>query len=131
MRKVPQVILAVLLLLVFGQAYYAQARLELLGEANVDGEVDHDKIKVGRADGKFRAIQIKVERAPVDFQKVVIHYGNGADEAIEVRSKINAGGESRLIDLRGRDRVIESVEFWYAKARYDSAKPKVLLYGLP
>ena len=126
-------ILAAFLLTIFGQALYAQNndRLVLLGEANVDGNADHDKIKIGRDDGKFRAIQFQVERAPIEFQRVVIHYGNGADEEIAIRNRINAGGKTRLIDLRGRDRVIESVEFWYAKARYDSAKPKLLLYGLP
>jgi len=28
-------------------------------------------------------------------------------------------------------RVIESVEVWYARAKHDSAKPKLRLFGLP
>jgi hypothetical protein len=133
MRKALQVILAALLLTIFGQALYAQGngRWVYLGEANVDGNADHDRIKVGRDDGRFRAIQIHVERAPIEFQRVVVHYGNGADEEIAIRNRINPGGKTRAIDLRGHDRVIESVEFWYAKARYGSAKPKLRLYGLP
>ena len=133
MRKALQVILAALLLTTFGQALYAQnyGRWVFLGEANVDGNADHDKIKIGRDDGRFRAIQIRVERAPIEFQRVVVHYGNGADEEIAIRNRINAGGKTRVIDLRGNERVIESVEFWYARAKYGSAKPKLLLYGRP
>jgi hypothetical protein len=61
----------------------------------------------------------------------VVHYGNGGDEEIAIRNRINAGGRTRVIDLRGRDRVIESVEVWYARARYNSSKPKLRLFGLP
>jgi hypothetical protein len=133
MRKAFQVILAALSLTILGQTLYAQnyGRWVYLGEANVDGSADHDRIKIGRDDGKFRAIQIRVERAPIQFQRVVVHYGNGADEEIAIRNRINPGGKTRVIDLRGRDRVIESVEVWYARARYNSAKPKLRLFGLP
>jgi hypothetical protein len=133
MRKALQVILASLLLTIFVQAIYAQnnGRWVYLGESNVDGSTDHDKIKIGRDDGRFRAIQIRVERAPIEFYRVVVHYGNGADEEIAIRNRINPGGRTRVIDLRGRDRVIESVEVWYARAKYDSAKPKLRLFGLP
>jgi hypothetical protein len=132
-RKALQVILAALLLTIFGQNLYAQnnGRWVYLGESNVDGNTDHDKIKIGRDDGRFRAIQIRVERAPIEFYRVLVHYGNGSDEEIAIRNRINAGGKTRVIDLRGRDRVIESVEVWYARAKYDSAKPKLRLFGLP
>jgi hypothetical protein len=43
-------------------------------------------------DGRFRAIQIRVERAPIEFHRVVVHYGNGSDEQIEIRSRIKPGG---------------------------------------
>src|SRR5215813_7801202 len=133
MRKALRVVLASFLLMIFGQALYAQnyGRWVYLGEANVDGNADHDRIRIGRDDGRFRAIQIRVERAPIEFQRVVVHYGNGADEEIAIRNRINAGGKTRVIDLRGNERVIESVEFWYARAKYGSAKPKLLLYGRP
>jgi hypothetical protein len=57
--------------------------------------------------------------------------GNGAHEEIAIKNRINPGGRTRVIDLRGRDRVIENVEVWYARAKYDSAKPKLRLFGLP
>jgi hypothetical protein len=132
-RKALRVVSASLLLTIFWQVLYAQnsGRWVYLGEANVDGSADHDRIKIGRDDGRFRAIQIRVERAPIEFYRVVVHYGNGADERIAIRNRIKPGGKTRVINLRGRDRVIDSVEIWYARARYGSAKPKLRLFGLP
>jgi len=100
-----------------------------LGEAHVDGAVDHDKIKVGRSEGRFRAIQLRVDRAAIEFRHVVVHYANGTSEEVQVRQRIRAGGSTRDIDLRGADRVIESVELWYEKASYGSRRPRVRLFG--
>jgi hypothetical protein len=63
MGKALRVILAAVLLTIFGQALYAQnyGRWVYLGESNVDGNTDHDKIKIGRDDGRFRAIKIRVD----------------------------------------------------------------------
>ena len=43
-----------------------------LGEAHVDGGQDHDSIHVGRHDGRFRAIQLRVEGGEVFFERVAL-----------------------------------------------------------
>ena len=91
----------------------AQGRWELLGERTVTDRLDHDRIAVTSARGDFRAIKLTVRRAPVDFHRVVVHYANGDDQEIALRDRIPAGGETRVIDLPGGERVIRSVEFWY------------------
>jgi len=108
----------------------AKDRWEYLGEANVDGGMDHDMIRVGRADGRFRAIQIKVQHGAIDFQRVIVHYGNGVDTPVELRYRIPAGGQTRVIDLPGDRRVITGVEFFYSKGSWGSRRPKVRLFGL-
>jgi hypothetical protein len=45
-------------------------------------------------------------------------HSNGTSEEIEVRDRIPAGGQTRDIDLRGGDRSINSVEFFYGDSRY-------------
>ncbi|HEY0348143.1 MAG TPA: hypothetical protein VGC60_08290 [Pyrinomonadaceae bacterium] len=119
-----------LALFVFGisQAASAQGRWMFLGD-NVDGHDDHDKISIGSKEGTFRQLQIRVKMAPVIFKRVVVHFGNGADEELEFRDRINAGGSTRPLDLRGTDRIIKSVEFWYEKARWGERRPTVELYG--
>lgn len=127
-KRVVPVAVTILLLLSFSSASYAKG-WEYLGEAHVDGAVDHDKIKVGKSEGRFRALQIRVDRAAIEFNHIVVHYANGTNEEIQVRQKIRAGGTSRDIDLRGGDRAIESVEFWYERANYGSRRPRLRLYG--
>ena len=117
-------------LLLSSSAVAHAQRWTYLGEANVDGAADHDNIVVSGSRGAFRAIQIKVQRAPIEFDRVVVHYGDGDSEPIHIRSKIPAGGQTRPIDLPGNRRIIRSVEFWYARASRSSHRPKVRLFGL-
>ena len=120
-----------LLLLTVGmsQTLNAQRDWLFLGDKHVDGHSDHDKINMGKSEGTFRQLKIRVRYAPVVFQRVVVHFGNGADEELEFRDRINAGGETRPLDLRGTDRIIKSVEFWYEKAHWRERTPQVELYG--
>jgi hypothetical protein len=105
-------------------------RWEYLGESNVDGRFDHDRIEVGRDEGRFRALQIKVSNAPIYFQRVVVHYENGTSEVLHFRNRIPAGGQTRVFDLRGHQRAIDNVEFFYSRGSWGwSAKPKVRLFG--
>jgi hypothetical protein len=123
-------VLAVLLLLIgSASALKAQREWNHLGDKHVDGNSDHDKISLGSSEGRFRQLQIRVEDAPVSFKRVVVHFGNGTDEELQFREVINAGGSTRAMDLRGRRRVIKSVEFWYEKVNEGSKRPTVRLYG--
>src|ERR1041384_1775845 len=121
------------LLIGFTLAASAQPRRgwEHLGDATVDGAVDHDRIVVTGAKGGFRAIRLRVNTAAVKFDHVVVHYANGSSNPIDIRRKISAGGETRVIDLPGDRRVIESVEFWYERGNQrNPARPRVALFGM-
>src|SRR6188474_422902 len=85
----------------------------LLGERVVTDKADHDTIVVTVARGGFTAMRFDVLRHAVDFHRVVIHFGNGDDQKVELRHTIPAGGSSRVIDVQGGDRVIKSIDFWY------------------
>jgi Protein of unknown function (DUF2541) len=123
------------LLFLFGSsgtapAQPADARV-YLGEANVDGSVDHDNIVVTPARGRFRAIQLRVEKNAIEFNRVIIHFGNGEASPIQIRNRIEAGSETRVIQIPGPARYIQSVEFYYARGNWSGPKPKVRLFGLP
>ena len=110
-----RVILAVMVILVCAaSAIGAQSgRWELIGSRTVTDRADHDTVKVGSAKGDFTAVKIEVQRRAVSFRRVVIHFRNGDDQKVELRDTIGANGESRVIDIDGRDRVIRSIDFWY------------------
>ena len=100
-----------------------------LGNAHVDGQQDHDNIQVGMRDGRFRAIQLRVSGGAINFERVVVHFGNGSQEELVIRQRIPAGGRTRPIDLPGERRVIQSVELWYSKDSWHR-RPRVDLFGI-
>jgi hypothetical protein len=88
-------------------------RWTILGEKLVNDRLDHDIIPVTAKRGDFNSLMVKVKGASVDFKKMVVVYGNGVRDEIELRNTIRAGGSSRIIDLRRGDRIIREIEFWY------------------
>jgi hypothetical protein len=103
-------------------------RWDYLGQSNVDGVRDHDSIRVNTR-GAYRAIQLRVQGGEIEFQRVIVHFGNGADSEVEIRDRIRAGGQTRAIDLPGDNRRITSVEFWYGKDHWGRRRPNLKLYG--
>ena len=123
-------IIGVLLVFGLGVSLHAQERrADFLGEAHVDGAQDHDVIHVGRHDGRFRAIQLRVSGGAIYFERVLVHFGNGTTEELVIRDRIPSEGRTRAIDLPGERRIIESVELWYSKGQWEH-RPKVTLYGI-
>ena len=127
MKKVFISLFALALFWCFTPAAHA-AEWVYLGQAHVDGQHDHDNIKVGDAAGRYHALQLRVVNGPIEFDHIVVHYGNGESETLQVREVIRAGKHSRAIPLAG-DRIVESLELWYAKANPGSGKPEVNLWG--
>ena len=70
-RKALPIAVAILVLSL-SQSSFARGWV-YLGEAHVDGQADHDKIKVGRSEGRFRALQLKVDFNAIEFRHVVVH----------------------------------------------------------
>lgn len=127
-----------LLLLVSGLTFVTTAQRrnasqeswQYLGESNVDGTRDHDTIRVNSREA-FRAIQLRIQGGEIEFQRVVVHFENGADSDVEIRDRIRAGGQTRAIDLPGDNRRIDSVEIWYGKGNWGRRnRPNLKLYGL-
>ena len=102
----------------------------LLGSAKVHGAgVDHDEILVTVVRGDFSAIKLMVDHEGIEFERVVVHFANGGQAEMIIRNFIPAGGETRVLDLPGRDRVIRKVDFYYKSNPLTKRKGKVMLYG--
>lgn len=86
---------------------------ELLGRQTVGFIVDRDVVQVGRQDGDFRKIQLRVKNNDIEILDLKVVYGNGQMDDIRVREKIRAGGQTRAIDLKGGDRFIRNVQLVY------------------
>jgi hypothetical protein len=77
--------------------------------------VDRDTIRVGRREGRFKAIRIEARGNDVEMLDLKVVYANGAPDDIPVRSLIRQGSRTRPLDLRGRERAIQQVDMTYAK----------------
>jgi hypothetical protein len=92
---------------------------------------DHDVIVVRGPYDNFRRIKLKVTDAPVNIKHLVVTYDNGAPDQVDVRQRIEKGGESRAIDLRGAGRrSLRKVELWYDTAGRFQGRADVTLFGM-
>jgi hypothetical protein len=94
----------------------ARARWQKLGEKRVEGSIDRDVLQVGRDEGQFNAIQLRVEGSPLVMYEVKVVFGNGETFEPNVRFFFDEGTRTRVIDLPGNTRVIKRVEFKYGNA---------------
>lgn len=101
----------------------------LLGETAVTDALDHDVIPVTKAEGTFKAIRLRVFERSVQFRRVTIHFGNGTRQEVELRAVIPAGGESRVIDIAGGDRVINRIELVYDAQSLAGHRAVVRVFG--
>lgn len=102
---------------------------ELLGSQKVGFIADKDVIQVGRKDGDFSKIKLRVKGNEVEFLDVKVIYGNGQPDDIKIRNKIRAGGETRAIDLKGGDRFIRRIELVYRSKPSFKGQATVELWG--
>ena len=100
---------------------------EHLGTKEIEGHADHDKISCHGKD-TYRALQFRVSGAAVQFDRIVVEYGNHERRPCPFRIRVRANGVSPVLDLVGGERDLTSVEFWYEKASWGH-KPEVRLYG--
>ncbi len=81
------------------------------------------------AEGGFRQIKIAVKKSPVNIKKLIVVYANGSRDELAIKAVIRAGGESRLIDLRGGKRVIKKIIFVYETIEKGRGKSVVTAWG--
>jgi hypothetical protein len=101
-----------------------------LGCKDVRFLIDRDTMKVGRAEGRFSAIRLKVRRAAVEVFNLRITFGNGTRLDVPVREFIPPGGGSRPIDLPGNNRGIDRIEMIYRSIPTMTGTAEVCIDGL-
>jgi hypothetical protein len=88
-------------------------RWDELGCQKVGFLVDRDVVRVGRQEGRFRAIRLRVSGNRVHMMDLKVVYANGQPDDIQVREEIRAGGQTRPLELRGERRAINQIEMVY------------------
>lgn len=103
---------------------------EKIGETSASFKMQNESIAVLGAD-EFTAIKLKVKDAPLNIERLQVFYESGDMEEIDVKSKVDANGESDVINLKHPDRDIQKVAFTYkTRANAEGERADVELYGL-
>jgi hypothetical protein len=105
----------VLLVLAFvsGFGFAAERDWELLGRREVDFRNDRDRIDVGRSEGRFSQLQVRVKNAPIEFSDMVVTFQNDETFRPKLRHRFTEGTGTKTIDLPGDRRGIKHIDFRY------------------
>lgn len=85
----------------------------MLGEREVNGRVDRDRIQVGRREGRFSKLTIVVLDSDLELIDFEIKFAKGAPWHPELKQVFREGQRTRVIDFPGDDRAIQYIDFKY------------------
>jgi hypothetical protein len=108
----------------------AVARWEELGCQKASFGADHDTVNVGRQEGRFSAIRLRVDRADLMLMSLRVVYEHGPPDEYQVNTRLRAGSESQPLGLRGERRSIKQVDMVYSSIPSFKGSSKVCIDGL-
>jgi hypothetical protein len=92
--------------------------------------VDRDAIRVGRREGRFKAIRLEARGADIQILDLRVVYANGEPDHIPVRSQLRQGDRTRALDLRGWQRSIDRIEMTYVTVPNFKGQATICAEGL-
>lgn len=111
-----RLLFTVTLTLLLGSYSSIQAQNSLtwdqLGTKVVDWTLDRDVVTATSKE-TYSALKIKVNNGTVNIHKVTVHFANGDTQDIKLPDELNKTNDGQLLDLKGNQRVIEKITFWY------------------
>ena len=84
-----------------------------LGERTVNGKADHDRIEVGRAEGKFSKLTVYVENSDLEMIDFKIEFGDHTNYHPTVNQVFREGTRTRVIELPPGEHTIRYLDFKY------------------
>ena len=84
-----------------------------LGEREVNGRVDHDRIEVGRHEGRFSKLTLVVLDSDLELLEFEIKFAKGPPFSPKVTHFFKEGQRTRVIDFPGDERVLKFIDFKY------------------
>lgn len=102
---------------------------QLLGEQEVNFNTDRDRFDVRRRAGPFRELRVEVRDAPIEIREMVVTFGDGQTFRPNIHARFREGHGSHVIDLPGKRRSVDGVEFVYRSINPRKGRGRVLLYG--
>ncbi len=129
-------ILATFMVLVQVQSSFAQLAADksldtwtLLGTRTVDYTLDRDVVDLKESGEYFQTLKFIVKNGTLNMHKCTVHFADGESRVIELTDEMNKSNDGRILDMRGSNRKIEKVTFWYDSKNNSNNKSIVELWG--
>ena len=129
-------ILATFMVLVQVQSSFAQLAADksldswtLLGTRTVDYSLDRDVVDLKESGEYFQTLKFIVKNGTLNMHKCTVHFADGESRVIELTDEMNKSNDGRILDMRGSNRKIEKVTFWYDSKNNSNNKSIVELWG--
>lgn len=100
-----------------------------LGAKKVTYKLDKDVLHIGKYDGTFKKLKVKVTGGSINMHKMTVEYGNGSHDNIPLKYAFERGNNSRVIDLEGGNRIIKDITFWYDTKNNSKKRATVHVFG--
>lgn len=84
-------------------------RLDVIDRQTVENISDRIEFRVGPQDGRLTKIAIRAVGGALTFRNILVTFGNGESQSIDVIERLEPGQESALFDLEGDRRLVERV----------------------
>ncbi|MFN8336097.1 MAG: hypothetical protein U0U09_13290 [Cyclobacteriaceae bacterium] len=117
----------------YARAVYAQTSSgpedwQMLGTHVVDYTLDYDVIPVTYKKGTFTTLKFRVTDGNINMHRCMITYENGDKQEIEIKHQFTANSE-KVVDLKGNNRIIEKITFWYDTKNASARKAVIEAWG--
>jgi hypothetical protein len=103
-------------------------RWEMIGQKTVNRAKEWDEFDPTSI-GIYVAFKVKVTKADVDFDRVVVLFDNGQQQEVQLNRVIRQGGESRKVDLVGQQRKIKKIRVKYRTTSFFNSRAVVQIWG--
>ena len=109
---------------------FSASKWIILGSQTVTFNSDFDEIYITGRKGSFNKLRLQVEKSDLNLNKVIIHYRHGRPEIHKIKQNLASDSFSNALNLKGYNRIIRKVTFYYNTPLYEKKKAKIHLYGM-
>lgn len=78
---------------------------------------------------RFSALQFKVDEAAIELVSIEVYYESGDKQDLALRTRLNAGESSRVIDLNGGERNLKKLSLYTKHLQMQRMKRLMLKFG--
>jgi len=100
-----------------------------IGTKTVDYTIDRDVIDLKDTPVSYNALKIKVDRGTINIHKATVHFANGQSQDVVLPEVINKENDGQFIDLKGNQRKIAKIVFWYDTKNSNKEKAIVEIWA--